>query len=447
MKISVFGLGYVGCVSLGCLARNGHHVIGVDVDQTKIDQINQGRATIVERDISGIIAEESEKGRVRATSDYREAILDTDLSIVAVGTPSTAKGHLNLRYIFNVADHFAEVLREKTSFHVIAIRSTVMPGTCDKIATLIEQRTDKLRNVDFAVVSNPEFLREGSAVRDYFNPPLTLIGSQSEQATLMMRSLYDSLPAEITVTEIQIAELMKYVNNTFHALKISFANEVGNICSAMGLDSHAVMDIFCKDTQLNISKYYFKPGFAYGGSCLPKDLKGLQMLAHDMYVSVPVINSIHLTNDIQMQRAIGTLMQYVHRRIGFLGLGFKAGTDDLRNSPAVALAESLLGKGCSLMIYDRNINMSKLTGTNKAFIDQHIPHLSQLLATSGRELIESCDVLVVCTPEAEFADLISCVSNKVVVDLVRLPKLPNATNEYIGINWALTPVEDELQTY
>ncbi|OIN57799.1 nucleotide sugar dehydrogenase [Arsenicibacter rosenii] len=447
MKISVFGLGYVGCVSLGCLARNGHQVIGVDVDQTKIDQINQGRATIVERDISGIIAEQSEQGRIRATSDYREAILDTDISIVAVGTPSTAKGHLNLRYIFNVADHFAEVLREKNSFHVIAVRSTVMPGTCDKIATLIEQRTDKLRNVDFAVVSNPEFLREGSAVRDYFNPPLTLLGSQSEQATLMMRSLYDALPAEIIVTEIQIAELMKYVNNTFHALKISFANEVGNICSAMGLDSHAVMDIFCKDTQLNISKYYFKPGFAYGGSCLPKDLKGLQMLAHDMYVSVPVINSIHLTNDIQMQRAIGTLMQYVHRRIGFLGLGFKAGTDDLRNSPAVALAESLLGKGCSLMIYDRNINMSKLTGTNKAFIDQHIPHLSQLLATSGRQLIESCDVLVVCTPEAEFADLVSSVNNKVVVDLVRLPKLPNPSNEYIGINWSLTPVEAEVQTY
>jgi GDP-mannose 6-dehydrogenase len=448
MNISIFGLGYVGCVSLGCLAQNGHRVVGVDVDPIKVGQINDGRATIVERGIDALIAEQHQRGRIRATVDYTRAILDTEVSIIAVGTPSTPRGHLNLDYIFAVAGHFAEVLPQKDDFHVIAIRSTVMPGTCEKIAALIEARTGKLNNVDFAVVSNPEFLREGTAVNDYYHPPLTLIGSESERASAVMRGLYEKLPAELVVTDVRIAEMMKYVNNTFHALKISFANEVGNICSSLGIDSHRVMDIFCKDTQLNVSPYYFKPGFAYGGSCLPKDLKGLQTLAHDLYLKTPVINSIHLTNEIQMNRAVRTVAQYAHRRIGFLGLGFKAGTDDLRNSPAVELAETLLGKGCSLKIYDKNINVSKLTGTNKAYIDRHIPHLSQHLVADGTELVEDCDVIVVCTSEAEFRELLETATGKVIIDLVRLPKQPNATNQYIGINWSLTPDAAEfLQPY
>lgn len=436
MTVSIFGLGYVGCVSLGCLAQNGHDVVGVDVNTTKVNQINHGRATIVEQSIDAIIATQHLLGRVRATTDFRDAILSTDLSIIAVGTPSTAQGHLNLSYILNVAEHFGEVLREKDGFHIIAIRSTVMPGTCERIATLIEAQSGKEHNVDFAVVSNPEFLREGTAVYDYYHPPLTLIGTESERAALIVRSLYQDLPAEVVVTDTKTAEIMKYVNNTFHALKISFANEVGNICSSLGIDSHQVMSIFCKDTQLNISSYYFKPGFAYGGSCLPKDLKGLQTLAHDLYLQVPVINSIHRTNEVQMQRAVSVLMRHSHRNIGFLGIGFKAGTDDLRNSPAVELAETLLGRGFSLKIYDRNVQTSKLTGTNKEYIDQRIPHLSALMVEEARELVNWADVLIVCTREAEFFQILGSAVDKVILDLVRVPVQINPTNQYIGINWS-----------
>lgn len=445
MNISIFGLGYVGCVSLGCLAQNGHQVVGVDVNKTKVNQINSGRATIVEKDIDAIIATQHLLGRIRATTDFREAIFNTDVSIIAVGTPSTAQGHLNLSYIMSVADDLGEVLREKDSFHVIALRSTVMPGTCEKIASMIEARTGKQRDVDFAVVSNPEFLREGTAVYDYYHPPLTLIGTGSERAGAIMRSIYEELPAEVIVTDIKTAEIMKYVNNTYHALKISFANEVGNICSSLGIDSHQVMDIFCKDTQLNISKYYFKPGFAYGGSCLPKDLKGLQTLAHDLYLQVPVINSIHRTNEIQMQRAIAVLMRHSHRNIGFLGIGFKAGTDDLRNSPAVELAETLLGKGFTLKIYDQNVHTSKLTGTNKEYIDQHIPHLSKLMVQDIRELVDWADVLVVSTKEAEFTYVLGEATGKVILDLVRIPAEIDASNQYIGINWSLDAAETPAQ--
>lgn len=445
MNISIFGLGYVGCVSLGCLAQNGHHVTGVDVSSTKVGQINTGHATIVEKDIDQIIAEQFALGRIKATTNYREAILTTDVSIIAVGTPSTPQGHLNLTYIFKVADHFGEVLRYKDNFHVIAIRSTVMPGTCDQIATRIESQTGKVRNVDFAVISNPEFLREGTAVHDYFHPPLTLIGTESERATVIVRALYDELPAKVIIADTKTAEIMKYVNNTFHALKISFGNEIGNICSAIGIDSHQVMDIFCQDTQLNISKYYFKPGFAYGGSCLPKDLKGLQTLAHDLYVQVPLINNIQRTNEIQMQRALAILMKHAHRNVGFLGIGFKAGTDDLRNSPAVELAEALLGKGFNLMIYDQNVHHSNLTGTNKEYIDQHIPHLSRLMVADEQELTDWADILVICTEEAGFVDLLENVSNKIILDLVRIKAEINPSNKYIGINWSTESTETTAQ--
>lgn len=445
MNISIFGLGYVGCVSLGCLAQNGHQVTGVDVSPTKVGQINNGRATIVEKDIDQIIAEQFALGRIRATTDYKEAILNTGVSIIAVGTPSSPQGHLNLNYIFKVADHFGEVLAEKDDFHIIAIRSTVMPGTCDQIAARIEAKTGKTRNVDFAVISNPEFLREGTAVNDYYNPPLTLIGTECERAAEIAQRLYEKLPAKVIIADTKTAEIMKYVNNTFHALKISFANEVGNICSAIGIDSHQVMDIFCQDTQLNVSNYYFKPGFAYGGSCLPKDLKGLQTLAHDLYVQVPVINNIHRTNEIQMQRALSILMQHTHRNIGFLGIGFKAGTDDLRNSPAVELAEALLGKGFNLKIYDQNVHHSNLTGTNKEYIDQHIPHLSRLMIDNDQELAKWSDVLVVCTKEFGFVPLLKTVFNKTILDLVRIPAEIDPSNKYIGINWAYDTVAAPAQ--
>ena len=311
-----------------------------------------------------------------------------------------------------------------------------MPGTADKFATIIEEKSGKLRNVDFAMVSNPEFLREGTAVYDYFHPPITLLGAAHEEAAEKVASLYQSLPAEVIITDIRVAEVMKYINNTFHALKISFANEVGNICSELSIDSHKVMDIFCKDKTLNISPYYLKPGFAYGGSCLPKDLKGLQTLAHDLYVETPLINSINKTNDVQIQRAIDMIVSQKRRKLGFLGLSFKAGTDDLRNSPAVTVIEALLGKGYDICIYDRNVRLSHLTGTNKEYIDTHIPHLSRLMANDISEVMDHSEVIVVNTKEKEYAEAIAGYEgNAKVIDLVRIDKVARSKAVYQGINW------------
>lgn len=435
MNISIFGLGYVGCVSLGCLAQNGHNVIGVDVSEIKVRQINDGLATIVEKEIDEIIKVQRNAGKVRATHDYEDAIFNSDVSIVAVGTPSSVKGHLNLEYIFNVAQNIGEILQKKIEFHVVAIRSTIFPGTCEKFARIIEEKSGKKNNKDFAVVDNPEFLREGTAVQDYFNPPLTLIGSDCEKATEIMRSLYANLPAETIVTDIKVAEVMKYVNNTFHALKISFANEVGNICSALNIDSYKVMEIFCKDNQLNISPYYFKPGFAYGGSCLPKDLKGLQTLAHDLYIKTPIIESIDKTNEIQVQRAVSMLSKYFGKKIAILGLSFKAGTDDLRNSPFVEVVEILLGRGFDLCIYDRNIELAKLTGKNKEYIEGRIPHIQHLLSIDLQGLLNSADVIVVGNGENEIIKALENVSDKIIIDMVRLSESIVNKNMYIGINW------------
>lgn len=435
MGISIFGLGYVGCVSLGCLAKNGHNVIGVDISETKVGQINAGKATIIEKDVNEIIAGERAAGRISATTDGISAVINSDISIVAVGTPSTDKGHLDLQYIFRVAENIGEALKKKTSFHIIAIRSTIMPGTCDKFADIVEKISEKKRNIDFAIVDNPEFLREGTAVHDYFNPPLTLIGSDNRKAAETIAELYKQLPAEIIITELKIAEIMKYINNTYHALKISFANEIGNICTEVGVDSFKVMDIFCKDKHLNISPYYFKPGFAFGGSCLPKDLKGLQTLAHDMYVEVPVIDSINKTNEIQIQRAVKFIYKYWNKKLGFLGLSFKAGTDDLRNSPTVTVIEALLGKGCDITIYDKNINLAVLTGTNKEYIDSRIPHLATLLTNDSEQLINDCDVIIINTKEPEFLRLVDKLKGKIIVDFVRLDESLLDKNNYFGINW------------
>jgi len=435
MDISIFGLGYVGCVSIGCLAKNGHHIIGVDVSQTKVNQINSGNATIIEKDIDLIIAEQRKAGNIEATTNAEDAILRSEISIVAVGTPSSDKGHLDLQYIFNVADQIGNALKNKNKFHIIAIRSTIMPGTCDKFAKIVETSSGKKRNVDFAIADNPEFLREGTAVQDFNNPPLTLIGSDNKTAAETLARLYSNLPAEVIITDLKTAEIMKYVNNTYHALKISFGNEIGNICSELGIDSHKVMDIFCKDKQLNISPYYFKPGFAYGGSCLPKDLKGLQTLAHDLYVTVPVIDGINKTNDIQIERAVKAIYKFWNKKLGFLGLSFKAGTDDLRNSPAVSVIEALLGKGCDITIYDKNINLSLLTGTNKEYIDSKIPHLASLLTNDSSSLVKNCDVIIINTKEPEFLKLIENVEDKKIIDFVRLDESLLMKSNYYGINW------------
>lgn len=435
MDISIFGLGYVGCVGAACLASLGHKVTGVDVSQSKVDLINSGRPTIIEKDIEQLCYEGYASGRLRATTDVSTAVTASDISFIAVGTPSTREGHLNLNYIYTVAKQIGEALRDKKTFHVIAIRSTVFPGTNRRVGEIIAEASGKTRNTDFAIVSNPEFLREGTSVHDFLNPPLTLVGSDSDRATAMFRELYKDIPADFIETDIRVAEIMKYVNNTFHALKIVFGNEVGNICKALDIDSHKVMDIFCRDRQLNISPYYFKPGFAYGGSCLPKDTKALRTLARDHYIEVPVIDHIEKSNELQKANAVKLIMQQGRRNIGILGLSFKAGTDDLRCSPIVDVVETLLGKGFSIKIYDKNVKISELTGTNREFIMAKIPHLQHFVSDNLDSVADESDVLVVTNNEPEFRDLMTRYPGKIIVDLVRAWKEVDYNGVYEGLSW------------
>lgn len=438
MNISIFGLGYVGCVSAGCLASMGHKVTGVDVNQNKISLINNGRPTIIEKDIEKLIYDGVTNGLLRATTDVDDAIVNTDISIIAVGTPSSKTGHLDLSYIYKVAEQIGNALKNKGKFHTIAIRSTVLPGTNQRVGEIIEQFSFKKRNVDFSVISNPEFLREGTAVKDYFIPPLTLIGYDNNVSCNMMMELYSDIPGEKVCTDIRVAEIMKYVNNTYHALKVVFGNEIGNICKALDIDSHKVMEIFCKDKQLNISPYYFKPGFAYGGSCLPKDTKALKMLANDVYVNVPVINNIESSNEIQKENALNIIMNKGKKKIGILGLSFKPGTDDLRNSAIVDVVERLLGKGYEIRIYDKNVKLSQLTGTNKDFIEFKIPHLQQYITDNLMDVINSSEVIVISNKEKEFENIQKEFSNKSIIDLVRMWETIDFDCDYEGVSWGST---------
>ncbi len=435
MRISIFGMGYVGCVGAACCAKLGHHVIGVDVSSHKVELINQGRPTIIEKDIDELVKYAHAEGRLEATVDAAYAVNNSEISFIAVGTPSSKEGHLNLEYIYKVAGQIGMALKDKDNFHIIAIRSTVLPGTNGKIGEIIEEVSGKKRNRDFTVVSNPEFLREGTAVHDYLNPPLTLVGADNEMAVDKMRALYRDIPGEFFATDIKVAEMMKYINNTFHALKIVFGNEVGNICKALDVDSHKVMEIFCKDRQLNISPYYFKPGFAYGGSCLPKDSKALRTLARDFYIDVPVINAIEESNEIQKKNAVNIIVEKGKRKVGVLGLSFKAGTDDLRCSPIVDVVEALLGKGFELRIYDKNVKLSEITGTNKDFIMAKIPHLQHFIYDDLDRVVTESDVLVVTNKEAEFDGLLKKYPGKIIVDLVRAWKEVDYAGNYEGISW------------
>lgn len=433
MNISIFGLGYVGCVSLGCLSNNGHNLIGVDVSDIKIDLINNGQPTIVEKDIDVLIRENHEKGRIRATSDYKDAVSSSDVSIICVGTPSSNEGHLDLQYIFKTAEQVGEVLMMKESFHTIAIRSTVLPGTNEKYGRILEDISGKKRNIDFAVVSNPEFLREGTAVDDYYNPPVTVLGSDSANGLDIMESLYKDLNGPVEKTAIEVAEIIKYVNNSFHALKITFANEVGNICKKLDIDSHEVMRIFGMDKQLNISTYYFKPGFAYGGSCLPKDLGALRTLSHDLYLETPVIDSIEKSNSLQKVMAQNLIESKGKNKILVLGISFKPGTDDLRYSPIIDVIQSLSGKGYELQLFDNHVQLSKILGKNKSYIMERLPHIAKLLVTDIEDAINWADVIILTNKEKSFSGL-NFSNEKILIDLTRFEEYRIHPN-YNGLNW------------
>lgn len=435
MRISIFGLGYVGCVSAGCLSGKGHEVIGVDVQQNKVDLINQGRPTIIEKDIGELIESGREKRLLSATTNVELAIINSEVSIIAVGTPSAENGHLDLQYIYKVAQEIGKALRHKKDFHVVSIRSTVLPGTNQKVGQIIQRASGKKRNVHFSVVSNPEFLREGSAVHDFYHPPLTLLGTDNDTARKKMLEVYESIPGEKVITDIEVAEIMKYVNNTFHALKVTFGNEVGSICKRLNIDSHKVMKIFCMDRQLNISSYYLKPGFSYGGSCLPKDTRALKTLANDLYINVPVINSIENSNEMHKLNALNAILSKGERKIGIMGISFKAGTDDLRNSPIVDIVERLIGKGYNVMIYDKNVRLSDLTGTNKDYIETKIPHLKHLITDNMNEVITNSEIIVIANREKEFEDILTRFPNKIILDLVRMWDEVSYQGHYEGIAW------------
>ena len=433
MNISIFGLGYVGCVGMGCLASQGHKIIGVDVSDKKVELINQGVPTIVEKDIDKLIMDGHKKGMVSATKDFVKAVHSSDISFICVGTPSSDNGHLDLTYIMKTAEQIGEALKEKTGFHVVVIRSTVFPGTNEKVGQLIADISGKEIDKDYAIVSNPEFLREGTAVNDYLNPPLTVIGSSSEKAVDIMKQVYEWSSAPVEIVPIGVAEMIKYVNNSYHALKVVFANEIGSICKKLNIDSHEVMRIFCMDKQLNISPYYFRPGFAYGGSCLPKDLRGLQTLAHDMYLDTPVLNAISPSNSTLIERQTEAIEKFGKKKIGVLGLSFKAGTDDMRNSPIIHIIESLHGKGFEVKIFDKNVSLSRIIGKNKSVIEERLPHLSTMLIDNMEEVTDWADVLIIANKDSKFSEIVT-KPEQIIVDLVRVKELEKYNN-YNGLWW------------
>jgi GDP-mannose 6-dehydrogenase len=436
MRISIFGIGYVGCVSAACFARAGHEVIGVDVNPTKVEIINSGASPIVEPGIGELIRDVVKEGKLSATTDTAHAVRSTDVSLVCVGTPSKPNGSLDLGHVARVCEQIGAALAEKSERHTIVIRSTMLPGSIESVAQpAIESASGKKAGKDFGLAVNPEFLREGTSLKDFYAPPFTLIGTEDEESAKIVTSLYDGIDAPVFATSIKTAEMVKYVCNCFHALKVSFANEIGNICKALELDSHEVMNVFCADTKLNLSSYYLKPAFAFGGSCLPKDLRAVTYKAKELDVEVPLLTAISLTNRLQIERALDMVLRTGKKRIGILGFSFKAGTDDLRESPMVTLIETLIGKGLELVIYDRDVSLARLFGSNREYIEQGIPHIAKLMRGSIDEVLNASDTIVIGNKSEEFRQIESRLRpEQTVIDLVRLFDRPSGDG-YQGICW------------
>jgi GDP-mannose 6-dehydrogenase len=436
MKISIFGLGYVGCVSAACFADAGHEVVGVESNPLKVDLIMSGRSPIVEPNIEELIAKAVNDKRLTATTDVAKAVESTDLSLVCVGTPSEANGSLDLGYVKRVCQQIGAALAAKRTYHLVTMRSTMLPGTiADVVTPTLEVYSGKRAGRDFGVAINPEFLREGTSVQDFYQPPFTVIGADDQDAAGLLRQLYVNIDAPVYVIGTKEAEMVKYSCNTFHALKVTFANEIGNICKKLGIDSHKVMDVFCQDTKLNLSPYYLKPGFAFGGSCLPKDLRALTYKARENDLEVPMLSSLLLSNKKQIEHAIDMVLKTGLKKVGVLGLSFKANTDDMRESPMVSLIEQLIGKGFKLNIYDREVKLSQLVGTNKEYLDREIPHISSLLKDDLNQVIEESEVVIIGKRDEAFRVLSQNADNRVIIDLVRLFDEQITVKNYQGICW------------
>jgi GDP-mannose 6-dehydrogenase len=436
MRINVYGLGYVGSVSAACLAADGHDVLGIDVDPGKVDSINNGLSSVVEAGLSELISAGVRSGRLRATTETVDA---ADVSLVCVGTPSRDNGSLCLDYVSRATIDLGAYLKRLNSYHVVCVRSTVLPGTVEGLVIrTLEERSGKRAGRDFGVCMNPEFLREGSSIRDYKCPPFTLIGELDERSGDVIAGIYSNVAAPVIRTQLEVAEMVKYAGNAFHAMKITFANEVGIICKRLGLDGREVMDIVCRDEKLNISKTYLQPGFAFGGSCLPKDLRALLHKAKELDLEPPVLRSILQSNNHQVDEAYQMIRKTGKKRVAVLGLSFKPGTDDLRESPIATLVEMLVGKGYQVTIYDREVSLARLHGANKDYIEHIIPHISCLMKPTLETTLDGAEVVVVAKRAAEFdAALEAFNGDRCLIDLVRIPDelREQKGRRYEGICW------------
>jgi GDP-mannose 6-dehydrogenase len=438
MKISVLGLGYVGAVSLACLARDRHQVIGVDIDSAKLALLSEGKTPVVEAGMVELMAEVMASGRVTVTAEVQAAVHGSDISLICVGTPSAQNGSQDQSAVVRVTRELGAALRSKTAPHIIVFRSTLAPGTVDgMLRPLLEETSGKRHGEDFYVCFQPEFLREGSSIRDYDRPPFTVVGTAHEYPVTVLKALFGHLPCEFHVTSIQAAEMVKYCCNNFHALKITFANETARLCEALGVDSFEVMDLLCRDTQLNISSAYLRPGFAFGGSCLPKDLRATMYLSKQHDVDLPMLGSILASNRQHLEHAIAKVLASGRRRIGMIGLSFKTGTDDLRESPLVLLAEHLIGKGLSLSIYDPGVTLSRLLGANRRYIEQTIAHIGSLMRERLEEVVEESDLLIVAQGDPATASALVQLARKdqLLLDLTRLPNRADIKCKYEGLCW------------
>jgi GDP-mannose 6-dehydrogenase len=438
MNISIFGLGYVGAVSLACLAREGHKVIGVDVDESKLALIRAGKTPVVEEGMVELMAKVAAGGNVAVTTDVGDALRGSDVSLLCVGTPSAPNGSQDQGAVLRLAAQLGQALRDKTSPHVFVFRSTLVPGTVEEVLVpILERESGKKEGRDFYACFQPEFLREGSSIRDYDHPPYTIVGTRHEECARVLRQLFGHLPCDFHVTSVRAAEMVKYCCNNFHALKITFANETARLCEGLGVDPFQVMDLVCRDTQLNISKAYLKPGFAFGGSCLPKDLRATMYLAKQKDVELPMHAAILASNRVHLEHAIAKVLATGKRRIGLIGLAFKSGTDDLRESPMVYLAEHLLGKGLSLLVYDPEVHLSSLIGANRRFIETHVPHIGGLIRSDLAEVVRASEVLVLGLGDKKTIEglRVSARSDQVLVDLVSVGERAGLPGRYVGLSW------------
>jgi GDP-mannose 6-dehydrogenase len=439
LSISVFGLGYVGSVSSACFASLGHRVIGVDVNPAKVEMMESGRSPIIEAKMNELVAEGHRACRLHATTDATAAVLESDVSFVCVGTPSLRNGKLDLSHIERVGREIGSALKRKKSGHTFVLRSTVLPGTTESVVLpILEQASERRAGTDFTVAYNPEFMREGSAVADFLEPPYTILGAQNPSQLHPLRELYKQTQGRVFETSIAVAEMVKYLSNAFHAVKVAFANEVGTLCKSLNVDTQAVTEIFTSDTRLNISRAYLSPGFAFGGSCLPKDLRALNYRAKELDLKLPMLESLLPSNAEHVERAVEAVMRTGKRKIAQLGLSFKAGTDDLRESPQVQLVKRLLGEGYEIRIWDQDVSLGRLAGSNRQYIEEVIPHIGSLLSSDLEQVLQSAEVVIIGNKAVDKNELAKYLrANQPVIDLVNLDKgrRLSGTGMYEGICW------------